>query len=59
MVTKESLSPGNDTNGFLSKSVGTEIDKKALEKDGLLDKYSKEKIGYRFTQSAIEGVRNE
>ncbi len=43
----------------LSKSVGTEIDKKALEKDGLLDKYSKEKTGYRFTQSAIGGVCNE
>ena len=38
----------------LSKSVGTEIDKKALEKDGLLEKYSKPKITYRFTQSPIK-----
>lgn len=47
--------PGERYEWILSKSVSTEIDKKALEKDGLLDKYSKEKIGYRFTQSAIEG----
>lgn len=51
--------PGKRYEWVLSKSVGTEIDKEALKKDGLLDKYSKEKIKYRFTQSAIEGVRNE
>ncbi len=39
---------------ILSKSVGTEIDEEALKKDGLLKKYSKEKISYRFTQAAIE-----
>lgn len=39
---------------ILSKSESTEIDKDALKKDGLLDKYSKPKIGYRFTQSLIK-----
>jgi hypothetical protein len=38
----------------LSKSEGVDIDKAALEKDGLLDKYSKPKTTYRFTQSLIE-----
>ena len=38
----------------LSKSVSTDIDKTALKKDGLLEKYSKPKISYRFTQSLIE-----
>ncbi len=46
--------PGERYEWVLSKSVGTEIDKKALEKDGLLEKYSKEKISYRFGQSAIK-----
>ena len=45
--------PGERYEWVLSKSVGTEIDKKALEKDGLLGKYSKEKVGYRFTQRLI------
>ncbi len=45
--------PGKRYEWVLSKSVGTEIDKKALEKDGLLGKYSKEKVGYRFTQRLI------
>ena len=38
----------------LSKSEGIDIDKAALKKDGLLDKYSKPKTTYRFTQSLIE-----
>lgn len=38
----------------LSKSVSTDIDKTALKKDGLLEKYSKPKITYRFTQSHIK-----
>jgi predicted phage-related endonuclease len=38
----------------LSKSVSTDIDKSALKKAGLLDKYSKEKVSYRFTQSPIK-----
>jgi hypothetical protein len=46
--------PGKRYEWVLSKSVSTEIDKEALEKDGLLDKYSKPKITYRFTQSHIK-----
>ena len=46
--------PGERYEWVLSKSVSTEIDKKALEKDGLLEKYSKPKITYRFTQSHIK-----
>jgi hypothetical protein len=46
--------PGKRYEWVLSKSVSTEIDKKALEKDGLLEKYSKPKITYRFTQSHIK-----
>jgi len=38
----------------LSKSISTEIDKDALKKDGLLEKYSKQKVNYRFTQSLIK-----
>ena len=45
---------GNKYEWMLSRSESTEIDKKALEADGLLDKYSKPKIGYRFTQSLIK-----
>ena len=39
---------------ILSKSISTEIDKDALKKDGLLEKYSKQKVNYRFTQSLIK-----
>ena len=46
--TKVSVS-GKKYEWILSKSIGTEIDKDALKKDGLLDKYTKEKISYRFT----------
>jgi len=46
--------PGERYEWVLSKSVGTEIDKKALKKDGLLDKYTIQKDSYRFTQSPIE-----
>lgn len=45
---------GQNYEWVLSKSESTEIDKDALKKDGLLDKYSKPKIGYRFTQSLIK-----
>lgn len=45
---------GKKYEWVLSKSTGTEIDTDALKKDGLLKKYSKEKVSYRFTQSAIE-----
>ncbi len=45
--------PGKQYEWVLSRSVGTEIDEKALEQDGLLEKYSKEKISYRFTQTAL------
>ena len=39
---------------ILSRSESTEIDKDALKKDGLLDKYSKPKVTYRFIQSLIK-----
>ena len=44
---------GPEYEWILSKSEGTDIDKKALAKDGLLEKYSKPKISYRFTQKSI------
>lgn len=47
---------GNKYEWILSKSESTEIDKDALKADGLLDKYSKPKVSYRFTQSAIKEV---
>ena len=39
---------------IVSRTESTEIDKDALKKDGLLEKYSKPKVGYRITQSLIE-----
>jgi uncharacterized protein (DUF2267 family) len=44
---------GQNYEWVLSKSESTEIDKKALEKDGILEKYSKPKTTYRFTQTLI------
>lgn len=38
----------------LSKTESTEIDKAALEADGLLEKYSKAKTGYRLTTNLIK-----
>ena len=38
----------------LSKTTSTEIDKNALEEDGLFDKYAKSKISYRLTTSEIK-----
>ena len=38
----------------LSKTTSTEIDKNALEEDGLLDKYAKSKTSYRLTTSEIK-----
>ena len=37
----------------VSKTESTEIDKSALEADGLLDKYSKKKETYRINTKAI------
>ncbi len=45
---------GQNYEWVLSKSESTEIDKEALEKDGILEKYSKPKTTYRFTQSLIK-----
>jgi hypothetical protein len=39
---------------IVSRTETTEIDKEALKKDGLLEKYSKPKVGYRITQSLIK-----
>lgn len=47
---------GQAYDWILSKSVRTEIDKEALEADGLLDKYSKETESYRFTQMARKTI---
>ena len=38
----------------LSKTTSTEIDKSALEVDGLLEKYTKSKTSYRLTTSEIK-----
>ena len=51
--TKVSI-PGQRFEFVLSKSNTTELDKDALEADGLLEKYSKEKINYRLTKTAIK-----
>lgn len=51
---KKVVLTGQKYEWVLSKSVSTDIDKSALKKDGLLDKYSKQKVSYRFTQSLIE-----
>ena len=37
----------------VSKSVSSELDKAAIEADGLLDKYSKEKVTYRINTKSI------
>jgi predicted phage-related endonuclease len=46
--------PGKSIEFVLTKSETTEIDKEALEADGLLDKYNKVKTNYRFTKTAIK-----
>lgn len=51
--TKVSVS-GKKYEWVLSKTFGTEIDKESLEADGLLDKYTMEKIGYRFAPTIIK-----
>ena len=45
---------GSRYEWVLSKSNTTEVDKTALEADGLLEKYSKSKINYRLTTSEIK-----
>mgnify|MGYP000945051816 CR=1 FL=1 len=39
---------------IVTRTESTEIDKDALKKDGLLEKYSKPKVGYRITQNLIK-----
>ena len=51
--TKVSMK-GEKYEWVLSKTTSTEIDKSALEADGLLAKYSKSKINYRLTTSEIK-----
>ena len=51
--TKVSI-PGQRYEFVLSKSETTEIDKEALEADGLLEKYNKPNTNYRLTKSAIK-----
>ena len=51
--TKVSLL-GQHTVFVLSKSETTELDKKALEADGLLEKYTKSKTNYRLTKTTIK-----
>lgn len=41
---------GKDYDWILSRTISTDIDKDALEQDGLLEKYSNEKESYRFSQ---------
>lgn len=45
---------GKTYNWILSKSTKDDIDKKALKKDGLLEKYTVTKESYRFTQNLIK-----
>ena len=45
---------GSKIEYVLSKNNSTEIDKEALENDGLLEKYSKEKISYRLSANKIK-----
>jgi len=51
---KKVVLTGQKYQWVLSRSESTEIDKTALKKDGLLEKYSKPIVTYRFTQSPIE-----
>ena len=51
--TKVSMK-GDKYEWVLSKTTSTEIDKNALEKDGLFYKYAKSKISYRLTTSEIK-----
>lgn len=45
---------GSRYEWVLSRSTTTELDKEALEADGLLEKYSKSKTNYRLTTSEIK-----
>ena len=45
---------GSRFEWVLTKSSTTELDKDALEADGLLEKYTKSKTNYRLTTSAIK-----
>ena len=45
---------GNRYEWVLSKSSTTELDKEALQADGLLEKYTKSKTNYRLTTSEIK-----
>ena len=51
--TKVSMK-GDKYEWVLSKTTSTEIDKNALEADGLLEKYTKSKTNYRLTTSEIK-----
>ena len=51
--TKVSIK-GSRYEWVLSKSNTTELDKEALEADGLLEKYTKSKTNYRLTTSEIK-----
>lgn len=51
--TKVTLT-GSKYSWTLTKSESSEIDKKALEADGLLEKYTKSKESYRFTSSEVK-----
>lgn len=51
--TKVSI-PGQRFEFVLSKTESTELDKDALEVDGILDKYNKTKTSYRLTKTAIK-----
>ena len=45
---------GSRYEWVLSKSTSTELDKEALEADGLLEKYQKSKTNYRLTTSELK-----
>ena len=51
---KKVVVPGTAYTWEVSRSESAEIDKTALESDGLLDKYSKPEVSYRITPKLIK-----
>ena len=54
---KKVVIAGTKYEWIVSRNETTEIDKDALKKEGLLDKYSKQKTSYRITLNEIKEVK--
>lgn len=54
---KKVVIAGTKYEWIVSRTETTEIDKDALKKEGLLDKYSKQKTSYRITLNEIKEVK--